>query len=408
MPRPNRDNLVHQIHRSGRELVLSITGGGSGAIAALLEVPGASAVVLEAVVPYSPAALAAWLGGTFDQACSEATARAMAMASFERARALSQYLPLPLGEGRGEGKLPKNKAPSPSPLPEGEGSEMAYSPRMLRGIGATASLATTRPKRGPHRIHVAWQSTDRTVVVSTELEKGARSRAAEEEDSRNLVLDIVAEACGVDTEPLSAPELRSRLVRREKQAPVAWSDLLLGRRAAVAVGDGAASRPAVVFPGAFHPLHAGHDRMAQVAAARCGAPTTFELSIANVDKPPLDFIEIDDRLTGLAGRPVLLTRAATFADKAQLVPGVTFVVGADTIIRIGDPQYYGGDPARRDAAIATIAGQGCRFLVFGRLAGGAFCRLADLDLPASLLAMCDEVPEAEFRADTSSTELRSR
>ena len=37
----------------GRQLVVAVTGGGSQAIADLLTVPGASATVLEAVVPYS-------------------------------------------------------------------------------------------------------------------------------------------------------------------------------------------------------------------------------------------------------------------------------------------------------------------------------------------------------------------
>ena len=103
-----------------------------------------------------------------------------------------------------------------------------------------------------------------------------------------------------------------------------------------------------------------------------------------------------------------MTRAATFAEKALLAAGATFVVGADTIARISDPRYYDHDATRRDAAIATIARQGCRFLVFGRLIGGAFCTLADLDLPAGLWKLCDEVPEAEFRDDVSSTELRER
>lgn len=364
--------MIEQIHRSDRELVLAVTGGGSGATSALLEVPGASAVVLEAVVPYADGALADWLGGTPDQACSGATARAMAMAALERARALSQA-----------------------------------EPAALCGIGATASLATTRPKRGPHRVHVAWQSADRTVVESVELQKGARSRAEEEAVTRHLVLDAVAEACGIEGGPLTSSDVRSQVVRREKQAPTAWSELLVGRRDVVAIG-GAAATSAVLFPGAFHPLHAGHERMAQIAAARCGTAVTFELSIANVDKPPLDFIELDDRLAGMARRPVLLTRAATFAEKARIAPGATFVVGADTLVRIGDPRYYGDDDARRDAAIATIAGQGCRFLVFGRTIEGAFCGLADLDLPAALRALCDEVPEAEFRNDISSTELRRR
>jgi hypothetical protein len=102
----------------------------------------------------------------------------------------------------------------------------------------------------------------------------------------------------------------------------------------------------------------------------------------------------------------LLTRAPTFAEKATLAPGCVFVVGADTLQRIGDPKYYGGDSAKRDAAIAGIADHGCRFLMFGRMVAGKFSSLRELDLPALLRALCDEVPESEFRDDITSTELR--
>jgi hypothetical protein len=147
--------------------------------------------------------------------------------------------------------------------------------------------------------------------------------------------------------------------------------------------------------------------MAEVAARRVGGPVTFELSIVNVDKPPLDFVEIDERLRWLAGERVWLTRTPTFVEKAALAPGATFVVGADTIERIGEVRYYAHDAARRDAAIAAIARQGCRFLVFGRHWEGTFHRLADVRLPPALAALCDEVSEAEFREDVSSTGLRT-
>jgi hypothetical protein len=148
--------------------------------------------------------------------------------------------------------------------------------------------------------------------------------------------------------------------------------------------------------------------MAALASERFGALTVFELSIANIDKPPLDFIELADRLQGLSGHEVLLTRARTFVEKAQLAPGCVFVVGIDTLDRVADPRYYGGEIALRDAAIATIAEQGCRFLVFGRVADGRFLSLRDRQLPPALRELCLEVPESMFRADISSSALRDR
>ena len=80
------EQLVEQIHDSPTRIVLAATGGGSRAIADLLEVPGGSRTLLEAVVPYSAPAMTAWLGGLPDGFCSAATGRAMAMAAFHRAR----------------------------------------------------------------------------------------------------------------------------------------------------------------------------------------------------------------------------------------------------------------------------------------------------------------------------------
>ena len=84
-----------------------------------------------------------------------------------------------------------------------------------------------------------------------------------------------------------------------------------------------------------------------------------------------------------------------------------FVVGVDTLMRIADPRYYGGDAARRDEAIEQIADVGCRFLAFGRQLDGKFQTIADVDLPPALRNLCDEVPAADFRADVSSTQLRT-
>lgn len=191
----------------------------------------------------------------------------------------------------------------------------------------------------------------------------------------------------------------------------AVESLLLGQSDCVclAVQEAATSStvPRVVFPGTFDPLHNGHREMANIAAQRLGSPAAFELSVFNVDKPPLDYAEIASRAEQFPdGQPIWLTRAATFVEKAALFPGATFIVGADTIDRIADPKYYDGSPRNLDFAIEQIAAAGCRFLVFGRVRDARFVNRDDLDLPSRLAALCDDVPERQFRDDISSTQLR--
>jgi hypothetical protein len=378
LPDFSATKIVQQIHASGKQLVLAVTGGGSEAIASLLNVPGASRTVLEAVVPYSSAALADWLGGAPDSYCSEQTARAMAGAAMLRGLALG-----------GDAKR-------------------------LLGVGCTASLASDRPKIGEHRLHVALQTLPETVVASLILTKGLRSRAEEEQLAAALVLKLIAEGCQTaDRVPIGLATGET-IVWRRQLAPTPWQALWSGAVDRVGAGDFEES-PGVLFPGAFNPLHRGHRRMAEFATELLGAMPAFELCIENVDKPPLDYLDVSERLDQFdAADAVWLTRAPLFTGKAELFPGATFLVGADTLLRIAHPRYYGGNVGARDAAIARLAALGARFLVFGRLlgqsGGGAspakFISLAELDLPASVRALCREVPAELFREDISSTELR--
>ena len=134
----------------------------------------------------------------------------------------------------------------------------------------------------------------------------------------------------------------------------------------------------------------------------------FELSAANVDKPDLPAAEMMRRVGQFAGvGPVWATRAATFVEKARLFPGVGFVVGFDTAVRLIDPRYYAGDPARRDEVLRELLAAGCRVLVGGRVdAGGAFREWADGLVGGEFAVLFAVIPAAEFRADVSSTQLR--
>ncbi len=137
-----------------------------------------------------------------------------------------------------------------------------------------------------------------------------------------------------------------------------------------------------IFPGAFDPLHDGHRQMAELGAMRIPGEVAFELSIVNVDKPPLSPEVVVQRLRQFSQEhQVWITRAATFVEKARLFGPTTFIVGADTIARIADPQYYDNSPARRDDAIGSIGETGCHFLVFGRVIDNRFQSLEQMEMP---------------------------
>lgn len=375
MTAANVQALVEDLHRAARPLVLAITGGGTRALSTLLSVPGASRSVLEAVVPYSAAALDQWLGAKPEHYCSSRTARAMAMAAFVRARKLAGA---------------------------------AADAEKLLGVGVTASLATNRPKRGPHRVHLACQAAGRTTEITLLLNKGARSRPSEEDLAAQLVLSALADEAGLVQR---LPELRlagELWSQRRIRAPAAWQGLLLGQVKSVRGHEAQVPEPGrIVFPGAFNPWHQGHRRMAEHAQERLGRPVELELSIFNVDKPPLDYLEIGQRCQTLdAGTVYWLTAAPSFVEKARLFPRATFVVGADTVDRIAQPRYYQHDRQAAAEAWRELERCGAHFLVFARRVQGSLRTLANLNLPEPLASLCSQVPPEEFCQDISSTELR--
>lgn len=160
----------------------------------------------------------------------------------------------------------------------------------------------------------------------------------------------------------------------------------------------------LLLPGSFNPLHEGHRAMAAAAAARLDQPIHFEISVKNVDKPTLKRAEVERRARQFRDHPLCLTQAPTFLEKARLFPGATFLVGADTIIRIAEARYY--DSHNKEEAFARLAELGSRFLVYGRLLQQRFQTLDELPLPASLRRLCE--PIEDFRADISSSEIRRR
>src|SRR5437773_11859102 len=176
----------------------------------------------------------------------------------------------------------------------------------LVGLGATAALVSDRPRKGEHRFHIAFANAAGVAHCTCVMAKGRRDRAAEEDLVSRAIVLWLARACGI-----AAPSPRSLFDPDEHYAEtgVAAVDtidrLLAGELDRVTVQpDGqmmlSAPQPVVLFPGSFNPMHEGHVLLARVAEEIRQEPLAFEISVANVDKPPLASETVRRRLAQFA------------------------------------------------------------------------------------------------------------
>ena len=368
---------------------VSVTGGGVQALQWLFSTPGSSRCLMEGQVPYSRSSLEGYLGGVGSTSVSAETASHMSAVARTRA---AQTL-----------------------LAESGGNLASLAECNVFGVACTAALASTSQKKGTHRCHVAVSEMQQTRIFSLTLEKGRRTREAEDSLCSRLILDALEAAVEGDSslrfcsEELASGEVVERSVAAGATGAEAALErvrdgraghaLFVPRRVAESGGsDGDISSPldaqfacmedvqlprgTLVFPGSFNPLHAGHvelvvaalksQQRASPSAAEdetsAHVPVVFEIAAVNVDKPPLGRDEMVSRLQGLVRSPLLaaagihnfgvsFTSAPLFVRKSSLFPLCTFVIGADTMARLVTPKYYSPPAIATGAATATPADQ---------------------------------------------------
>jgi hypothetical protein len=387
------NELLERIDDTPTRGVLVCMGGGSNGHCLLMNRPGSTATILETRFLQASVAFDEWLGYKPRSYCCPETTRKAARAAYWRALDLN------------------------APATEG-----------TFGMAVNCTLKTHRPHKGPHRFHIAVQTADETFCTTVMLEKDVRNRRMEEAAVGREMIRALAHIADVGfhhdvlIELLTSDE-RGGIVTEQAKAPPNWQDLMSGCQKFVC-DDGFAIEPGVKFallPAALNPLHEGHCKMLAVGAEITGLPACFEVSISNADnKPPIDFLDMQ-RITEAVravGLHVIFSSAATFVEKAGLYRNCTFLVGWDTLVRISNVRFYRelfdlpGDPPPLRAALRELSSNGAKFLVFGRVdEDGVFNNLSnpgDVDIPAELRELCEEVPEAMFRNDTSSTAVRER
>ena len=385
--------LTEQIHDTPTKAVLIITGGGTEVLPMLLKRGGGSATLLSAVVPYCEAESAQLLGAMPEKMVSEQTTRQLAMAAYQKALALS------------DGKTP------------------------VIGVTSSSALQKTPEEREGrvHHIFAALQTGMRTVSLSLTIDPAKLTwewhhqpikptaydiREWEEEVNARMILRLVAEGCGVRSDETQGP-IHKDLVRRESTIYCGYfPDLLAGKVKALVYTPGEGvwlpldhgiDEVKFLLPGSFNPAHPAHNEMAEYVEKATGCyRVDYELSIRNADKPLLDFITLEERLATVGNRRVWITNAPTFVAKAQTFPGISFLVGYDTAVRILNPKYAGDI----DSVLSVFESTNVRFVVFGREINGVYH--AGLDgLPKRFTDLCTEVIEPLHFCSVSSTGIRS-
>ena len=160
----------------------------------------------------------------------------------------------------------------------------------------------------------------------------------------------------------------------------------------------------VILSGSFNPLHKGHKELLIASEKEYKIKPLFEISISNVDKNKINFIDLTKRIEQFKSQgKIIITNSPTFNDKSSIFKKSIFVVGYDTALRLIKKKYY--DNSIQDA-YQEIKKNECSFLVSGRYIDKKYYDPKEINF-GEFKDFFSILPENKFRLDISSTILRN-
>ncbi len=357
-------------------LHIATTGAGPRLLQAIWDNTGISEYFVGAELPYKTTQTRAVLGHAPEQGyVAEDVAYDLAMASYLRAA---------------ETKVVEALAGDPI------------------GLGISAAVASNRWPHGGHRAHMVLISKERVVYRLVNLVKGTGKEVRQYHDEAiaNAALELVLGALKGDLP--AEPACEEKALERFHLYPVFGTD---GTRRKSG-GD-----CCLYLPATLNPIHDGHRlmcRTAEESQAERGMGRVRAIYLVSSVSPHKGRLSVQQMLM-TAGmlraerwrdeyepRMVEFTHdEPLFLDKARKRPGSTFIIGADTMERMLDPQW---GPAIEEM-LTEMRNLDVKFLVMGRLVGDKWvtCRDIKVAWPHQLLFQ-----PLEGRLDLSSTQLRSQ
>lgn len=380
------ENIINEINERDFMLYGAFAGGGQSFINEFMQYGGASKTILGFNVPYAKQQFHNFVGAEVDKYCSEEGAVALARASYREC-------------------LLSNP-----------------SSKNLVGLGVSCSLATNNEREGrEHKVFISIHKHNYTMVCYYIMTQGL-SREIEETLVSDMILAIIYnlsefEYNGFNFPNISEPQsILTNFYESINLAANAMSfetaKIIDSRIKFEMLEPNNVLQPChganiCVYPGSWNPIHDAHIKIHDTASDILDDIVYYELSSVNADKGCLDYFEINKRAKQF-NVGFYVNDNPTFKSKVEYLKSlgynnITFIIGADTWVRILDSKYAG---SFNKELYPFFKENNVKFLIFNRTG------TAQEDLVWSKKVYADILVQSEiaenFNFSLSSTEIRNK